>query len=176
MDSQGPIILKNIKPLKKEFHEHYMALYQSDLEKSTSVKIEEKVEEIETGIVDYMTFNREFLAKEIETSNNLPILDFRSEMRSNTTTLFCPKGLELIDEEEEQKVDMQDENNKARSSNIGKSQYLQLFVPRSSLGQYNLGRAESQFNSPTYNENGDESSILELWCKVFFVRELSSNF
>jgi len=71
---------------------------------------------------------------------------------------------------------MEDESNKARSSYIGKSQYLQLFVPRSSLGQYNIEGGDSRFNSPSFNENGDESSILELWCKVFFVRELSSNF
>jgi hypothetical protein len=55
------------------------------------------------------------------------------------------------------------------------NEFLQLIVPRHSLKNLNLRDFVHTFSNMIENGNSDENSMLELWVKVFYVRELSAN-
>ena len=59
------------------------------------------------------------------------------------------------------------------TSHIKDSEYIQLLLPKSSLHLAYLTGNQSDFHSPALQEN-DDGSMLEVWCKVFYVRELAS--
>jgi hypothetical protein len=173
--SPTSVMLNNIKPLKKEFNEHHLALFQSELEKNkiignptfSSIDAKIKIEEPETALMDYRSSG--FLsAKEPK----LPILDLRQGgLRHDTSSLLCPYGIQMFDgEEQKQENDMEDEN-EARFGKLGSSKFLQLWIPKRSLNKIDLKDMTQELPDDSQNDN----SILELWCNVYFVRELSAN-
>jgi len=131
-----------------------------------------KIEEDEHGIVDYRGNGMNFLQQENGAKNNLPVLDMRNNWARDGSTLFMHNGVELFDEE--QKKGSLDEE--PRKGNVEKSEFIQLFVPKNSLKRFNLWDLKNRYTQVIQNENSDDNSIVELWCKVFLVRELSSNF
>lgn len=60
-----------------------------------------KIEETDHPIVEYKTFhNGDFLSKEgVLMTKNLPVLNLGAGMGPESSTLFCPNGIELVDEE-----------------------------------------------------------------------------
>lgn len=62
-----------------------------------------------------------------------------------------------------------------RILDLEKADYLQLFVPRQGLVRYSLhNNASTLYDLPIVSEDAD-NSMLEIWCKVFLIRDLSSN-
>ena len=55
------------------------------------------------------------------------------------------------------------------------SEWLQLFVPKNSIASAKFTDSEFIIN-PTETNSSDDSTILEVWCKVFYIRELPSGF
>jgi hypothetical protein len=59
------------------------------------------------------------------------------------------------------------------TSHIKDSEYIQFLLPKSSLHLAYLNENHSEFHAPAISEN-DDGTLLEVWCKVFYVRELAS--
>ena len=55
------------------------------------------------------------------------------------------------------------------------AEWLQLFIPKNNVSLASLkGHSDVIISSPEDGQN-DDNAILEIWCKVFYVRELPSN-
>mmetsp|Transcript_143824 Transcript_143824/g.203463 ORF Transcript_143824/g.203463 Transcript_143824/m.203463 type:complete len:155 (+) Transcript_143824:116-580(+) len=108
-------------------------------------------------------------------TNNLPVLS-NQNMNYQKSTLFCPSGYHIVDEEEKT-GGFEDENN--AKDNFSNTQYLQLIVPKSSLSKFNLMNMNQDLVPADQNEesnNAGNNKMVELWCKVFYQRELSADY
>ena len=77
---------------------------------------------------------------------------FHVLLKLNIRFHFCRKRLRILD-----------------------SEWLQLFVPKNNISVAKL-TDQDFFINPTQENQSDDNTILEVWCKVFFVRELPSGF
>jgi len=61
-----------------------------------------------------------------------------------------------------------------KTLDLEKAEYVQLLLPKYSIGQVNLMDSSNGTNLPAYQKFDDESSLIEVWCKIFAVRDLSN--
>jgi hypothetical protein len=175
LNNFGESILKNIRPLKEEFQQNHLAVYQ-DMEKKQGFCVKEtqpavKIEEDEHAVIDYRPLSQNFLSKEASgEKKNLPVLS-NSNINKEASTLFVHNGIQLLDEDEK-RGGLEEDKSK---SDLKNNEFLQLIVPRHSLKNLNLRDFVHTFSNMIQDGNNDENSMLELWVKVFYVRELSSN-
>lgn len=59
------------------------------------------------------------------------------------------------------------------TSNLESAEFLQLLVPRSTLARYNVNNNLSGMYGIPFDNEGEDNSMLEIWCKVFMIRELN---
>ena len=60
------------------------------------------------------------------------------------------------------------------TSNLESAEYLQLLIPRSTLTRYNVkNNLSGIYGGVSFDNEKDDNSMLEIWCKVFMIRELS---
>ena len=65
------------------------------------------------------------------------------------------------------------ESNSSHTLDVEQADYLQLFVPRSSIGRYNLNsNITDQYGFSIQSNESSDTAMLEIWCKVFSIREL----
>jgi len=96
-----------------------------------------------------------------------PMIDYEGKY----STLFCPAGFEFY-EPEENIV-----KNSINQKGLLESEYLQFYIPKTQItGIYkNQSNGDLIMAHPEINTQSDENVMLEVWCKVFHVRELSTN-
>ncbi len=119
------------------------------------------------------------------------------EIKNRTSTLFCPSGFELLKHDAQVnkifdlkninfsiKIEIEQElNGKNHPQAIGKAlnletaEYIQLIIPKSSIGQYRVpevtnGTMESPVLQNDLSE--DDGAFYEVWVKPFAFRELGS--
>jgi len=119
----------------------------------------------------YKNNKDKFLPKLSQSSQNIQMDEEFSLIEGKSSTLFCPSGFEIVTAEEKQEIDNQ---GTIYVPNIETAQYLQLILPRHSIQLSFKNENGSDYTGPAVNEDGD-GTLLELWCKVFYVRELASN-
>jgi len=89
------------------------------------------------------------------------------------STLFCPAGFEFFEPEHEEII-KKPNNNKG----LIESEYLQFYIPKTQItGIYkNQSNGDMIMSHPDMVKNSqDENVMLEVWCKIFHVRELATN-
>jgi hypothetical protein len=175
------LILQNMEPFQENFNISYEAEFKSHLQRAMML---EKAHdegslmqfddlETENGIVDYNYFKASNLRRKNPTimAKTLTLSNHISADNSQTSTLFCPSGYELFNSEHN---DLKDRGLRKRTLDLEKADYIQLFVP-SKMARYNIRNStEDLHDLPLLTEEGDENSMLEIWCKVFLIRELTS--
>ena len=82
------------------------------------------------------------------------------------------------------KADIQEEINnhpsysntltKRKTLDVEKAEYVQLLLPKYSIGQVNMMDNSNGTNLPTYQKFDEESSLVEVWCKIFAIRDLAN--
>lgn len=55
------------------------------------------------------------------------------------------------------------------------AEWLQLFIPKNNVSVARMRDQGDLIISPSHEEQSDDNAILEIWCKVFYVREVPSN-
>jgi len=106
-----------------------------------------------------------------------PVVDYEivnGERRPKYSTLFCPAGFEFFEQEQEEIV----KRPGPQSKGIIESEYLQFYIPKTQItGIYkNQSSGDLIMSHPDLNkQTSDENVMLEVWCKIFHVRELSTN-
>lgn len=127
------------------------------------------------------------LRKKVPTiiSQNLPVIDDTVEDQTVTSTLFCPSAIEFDQTQnrtlgfpnsrvgERLVVDNPNGMTTRRDLNLEKAEYLQLFVPKSRVASVDVRNPTYSYDTLVPTDDND-NSMLEIWCKVFFVRELNS--
>lgn len=169
---QETIFMENIKTLKREFQEHHESVYlankqtlivdpKDNVTNSQSFKTKTK-----NAIVDYQFYQpKKFLGKAHQVNQNNTLA-----REPRVTTIFSPSSFEFKDQEEKQRdLDIYG----APTSQIMDSQYIQFLMPKNSLHLAYLNENHSEFHSPVVSE-ADDGTMYEVWCKVFYVRELNS--
>jgi len=177
--------LQNIYELRNYFNDKAMPLFFNHLKLNEKLapcaeKIEgyklEPVERMETEpevypLVEYGFLNQAMKSR-VEMRKSLATLgeyDHTSNNKSKFSTLFCPAGFEFFDSENEELV-----KPSGLESKILDSEYLQFYIPKRQVtGMYKNKTTNDLIISPEANL-ADENTILEVWCKVFHVRELSA--
>lgn len=191
--------LKNIDTLKTYFNENAMKTFFNSLKvhEKTAPCIEDmdprQVKEIssmkmeiieENPIVEYKSFlNHSVKARaELESGLLVPIgaESMSSKSKDKFSTLFCPAGFQFFDTEE---VDIMKKGNLRAGSETGEmkpsnnvldTDYIQFYIPRKQVtGVYKDHKTSDLILAP--NNTLEDNVILEVWCKVFQVRELASN-
>jgi len=186
-DYSKSLILKHMKPLKEHFDINHHLAFQAYLGKSILldtfqgeveyVNMEEP--EYRNAIVDYNSFHQSPKGfrrpSAVITSKNLPILSSPRDDPSRTSTLFCPSGLEFFDGQDNQSIHLGPDGKlfTNATSNLENAEYLQLLVPRSTLARYNVNNNLSGMYGIPFESEGEDNSMLEIWCKVFMIKELS---
>jgi hypothetical protein len=124
------------------------------------------------AVVDLGFYKNKFLPKASQSVQNIQMIEEFSEKEGKSSTLFCPSGFEIVTAEEKQEIDNE---GTIYVPNIEAAQYLQLILPKNSIRLAIRNENGSDFSAPVIaNEEGD-GALLELWCKVYYVRELASN-
>jgi len=177
--------LQNIYELRSYFNDKAMPLFFNHLKLNEKLapcadKIEgykiEPVERMETEpevypVVEYGFLNQAMKSR-AEMKKGLATLgeyDNTYNNKSKFSTLFCPAGFEFFDSENEELV-----KPSGLESKILDSEYLQFYIPKRQVtGMYKNKTTNDLIISPEANL-ADENTILEVWCKVFHVRELSA--
>jgi len=164
-------ILNKIKPLMEQFDSHHESLYMNFENNSDIINLsqlqQQALDDSSRKITDYK--NNTFLGKEIKNKNK-------------TSTLFCPSGFEFF--RNSPKADIQEEINnhpsysntltKRKTLDVEKAEYVQLLLPKYSIGQVNMMDNSNGTNLPTYQKFDEESSLVEVWCKIFAIRDLAN--
>ncbi len=140
------------------------------------VKLEEP--EYRNAIVDYNQYHQSNLRRDLPliTAKNLPILSSDINDPSKTSTLFCPSGMEFFDGEDNVAINMTEDGRLITNgtSNLESAEFLQLLVPRSTLTRYNVkNNLSGVYGGVSFDNEKDDNSMLEIWCKVFMIRELN---
>jgi len=193
------VVIRNMKELMSNFDMNHKLAFKSHVQHleiletipETGAAVDLLEPEIQNAIVGPNYFKASNLRKRdpIITAKNLPILSQISPDQIQTSRLFCPSAVEFTNtEEKETKFDENGSGQRffthnkdslinSRALDLEKADYLQLFVPRESIAKYNSNNTLSDlYGLPLKTSDEGESTILEIWCKVFLVRELSSNF
>jgi len=134
--------------------------------------------EYQNAIVDSNYFQASHLRKKSPTiiARNLPAFGQSMGDVTHTSTLFCPSGLEFY-EKDDKRIHMEGVEVDSRIMDLEKAEYLQLLVPRHSLARYDVkNNISGLYGVPIQQHEDNENSMLEIWCKVFLVRELNSSF
>lgn len=192
--------LQNIETLKTYFNEHAMRSFFNSLKVNEKIApcIEEldprKVKEIssmkmeiieENPMVEYKSFvNYSIQARnELERGVLVPIGGEKTFSNSKTkfSTLFCPAGFQFFDAEDDvmKKGNLRAGSDEVKSNNnVLDTEYIQFYIPRKQVtGVYRDKVTSDLIVAPNSKEINtvDDNVILEVWCKVFQVRELASN-
>jgi len=195
LDESYSLLLRNIKPIKDNFDSNSKATFMAHLEKTMTltevqpdinVVLPSQEPEFQNAIVYSDYFKSSNLRGKMPTlmARNLPIVSQTLGENPNTSTLFCHKGMEFF-EAEENDIQLNEDGssgigygqlNLNTSLDLEKADYLQLLVPRHSISRYDVnGNLSGLYGIPDPT-NGDPNAVLEVWCKVFYVRELSPTF
>jgi hypothetical protein len=184
--------LQNIYELKSTFNEQAMVQFFQHLKLNeklapcvdeTYTKLENEIE-IESEaypIVEYGFLNQALKSRsDIIRKGLAPIIgEFDGPAKTNKfSTLFCPAGFQFFDSEN-------DDIMKKSSGNMGPQQqqqqkvldteYLQFYIPKRQVTAIYKNHSSNELViSPEVNSLADENTIVEVWCKVFHVRELSA--
>ena len=127
------------------------------------------------------------LRKQVPTiiTQNLPVIDDTAEEQTVTSTLFCPSAVEFGQAQnrtlgfpnsnlrERLVVDNPNGLTTRRDLNLEKAEYLQLFVPKNRVAHFDVLNPTFSYDTLVPTDEND-TSMLEIWCKVFLVRELNS--
>jgi hypothetical protein len=154
-----------------------LASCTENIESYTKLETAEPIE-IESEsypIVEYGFLNQ---AKKSRSEMERKGLATLSEYNSPTTprknkfsTLFCPAGFEFFDTEND---DLIKKPSILDSQKVLDTEYLQFYIPKRQVtGIYKNKTSNELIISPEVN-TADENVMLEVWCKVFHVRELSA--
>jgi len=186
-DYSKSLILKHMKPLKEHFDINHNLAFQAYLQKSILLDtLQGEVEyvnmeepEYRNAIMDYTSFHQSSSKgfrrpSPVITAKNLPILSSPRDDPSRTSTLFCPSGLEFFDGQDNQSIHLGPDGKiyTNATSNLENAEYLQLLVPRSTLARYNVNNNLSGMYGIPFENEAENNSMLEVWCKVFMIREL----
>jgi len=119
-------------------------------------------------------------SKNISNSKNNTFLgkDSVIKNKNKTSTLFCPSGFEFY--RESPKTEMQDESlpntlTRRKTLDLDKAEYVQLLLPKYSIGKVDMIDSSNGTNNlPAYQKFDEDGSLIEVWCKIFAVRDLSN--
>lgn len=170
---QETIFMENIKTLKREFQSHYQSVYKANRQ-SLIVDPKDNITEpnsfrnkTKNAIVDYKYYQpKKFLGKNNQASQN----DTTLVKDSRVTTIFSPHSFEFKDQADKQR---DFETFGAPASEIMDSEFIQFLLPKNNLHFAYLNENHSEFHAPVISQD-DEGTMYEVWCKVFYVRELNS--
>jgi hypothetical protein len=130
-------------------------------------------------------------ATKFKKNSKKPFLSKNSSITSEpnkTSTIFCPNSFEFINDHFQVDMGKTRDNSQTTNQNLAtadegsvgldKADYVQLFIPRRSLNQISLTQNSSDlsFRPPSIYEPEQENALLEVWCKVFAVREITASF
>jgi len=195
-DSNKSVFLRNIHSIMNQFLQNYEPTFKAHLQKNNffsglsiqdSMKILEKkiiepvkIEEPENGLVQYGTIKNPKFRRNIPqiTHNTPPALNHIVNGDPITSTLFCSSGSEFYDTSNQ---NVQVSNNPDLAPNttlaLEKAEYLQLLVPKGTIMRANINKQMSDiYGQPIYTEDQSDDTMLEIWCKVFSVREIGASF
>ena len=64
----------------------------------------------------------------------------------------------------------------AKTLDLEKAEYIQLLLPKQSIGRLGITENSSEINNlPTFQEAEEQNSVIEVWCKVFAVRDFAAS-
>lgn len=191
LDYSYSLILRNIKPITENFKEKSSSAFKAHMDKTMlneSELVENTVQLSDPRFLnavvkpDYFkpSFLRRSAAADVE-SLNLPIVSQNIGETSHTSTLFCHNGMEFF-ENQDHTIPLDGEKSKIEmnelylngSLDLEKADFLQLIVPRKSVTRLNIKNNISGVYEVPEPSSDETNSVLEVWCKVFYVRELGS--
>eukprot|EP00331_Platyophrya_macrostoma_P023892 CAMPEP_0176443372 /NCGR_PEP_ID=MMETSP0127-20121128/22380_1 /TAXON_ID=938130 /ORGANISM="Platyophrya macrostoma, Strain WH" /LENGTH=229 /DNA_ID=CAMNT_0017828581 /DNA_START=27 /DNA_END=717 /DNA_ORIENTATION=- len=130
-----------------------------------------------------MTFPQ-YLKKSAEERKNLDAKESVSNentTKQNYSALFCPSGFTIDSFNKEKAADtfsLKVENDTTlknrNESSMRKSDWLQLIVPKSNLLSTHIAEQGNMKVSSDQGCENEDSSLIELWCKIVNVRTLQS--
>jgi len=138
--------------------------------------------EMKNEIVEYRHFLDHAIKSRVEMEKKgkalAPItFEKQNSRKSKFSTLFCPTSFEFFDPS--------DDGNKGSLKGFSgdvnnglETEYIQFYIPKRQITGVFREKTTNDFilSSNADEINGaDDSTILEVWCKVFQVRELASN-
>jgi len=181
--------LQNIYELKNTFNEQAMVSFFKHLKlneklapcvEETYAKLENEIE-IESEaypIVEYGFLNQALKSRsEIIRKGLAPIVpEFDNPAKSNKfSTLFCPAGFQFFDSETDELKKSSNNMGQQQQEKVLDSEYLQFYIPKRQVTAIYKNHSSNELViSPEVNNLADENTIVEVWCKVFHVRELSA--
>jgi len=175
-------ILNKIKPLMDQFDKYHNVLYQNfESNKKNIIQLPS------TQVLDNKALNSKFIKN--STNSFLGRKNSVVQAQNKTSTLFCPSGFEFfktnqkmrVDEEFKMNPEFTNMNNglgpRSRTLDIEKAEYVQLLLPKHSIGRMGITDNSSEIeNLPFYQKAEEDNSLIEVWCKIFAVRDIGASF
>jgi len=171
---QEAIFMENIKTVKREFQLKYDSVYKARKQtiivdpKDNATESQSFTGKNKNALVDYKFYQpKKFLGKANKIIGDNDTL-FNKETK--VTTLFSPHTFEFKDQQDKER---DFETNRAPTSEIPHSKFIQLLITKSNNHISYLGEDHSEFHAPIISQD-DHGTMYELWCEVFYVRELNT--
>jgi len=179
--------LQNINDLRNYYNENAMTYFFKHLQINEKLSpcietmdIPAKLEPIEIEKESYPIAEYGFLNQAMKSRSDMerkglaPLGgDFERLVGKNKySTLFCPAGFEFFEHDEILKTP-------ATPKKILDSEYLQFYIPKQQVTGIYKNKTNGDFIMSQHDLNSasasDENVMLEVWCKIFHIRELSAN-
>lgn len=64
-------------------------------------------------------------------------------------------------------------NRSSKVLNLNKAEYIQLLIPRLSIGRLGVAGNSSEFDQSAVFGAEDDNGMVEVWCKIFAINGLS---
>jgi len=187
LDLSSSLVLTNIGQIKNQFELNYEPTFKSHFQNlALSGYIQSNFTYLPNpratnihpnAIIQYDAFKESNLRRRTPTiiSQTLPVISDGASNLSHTATLFCPSGLEFFDNQNQ--LSNPDDGYRTNELDLENAEYLQLLVPKSTITRHDTKHIITDiYGIPIGSENRSDEGLLEIWVKVFHMREIHSTY